>query len=191
VESAIARPSIPVLVGIAGIVVLLVASSMWFGSGTVATASGPSGDALPNEVGASGSGYVVHVSGAVQRPGLVTVPRGSRVADVISAAGGALRWADLSSLNLAAAVRDAEHLHVPAFDASAESAGPPAEAGVDLNAADAAALESLPGVGPVLAARIVAFREDHGPFATVEDLLEVPGIGEAKLAQIRDEVSSP
>jgi competence protein ComEA len=191
VENAIARPSIPVVVAIAGIIVVLVVSSLWFGTGTVATASSPSGETEPSDLIGRDANYVVHVSGSVQRPGLVTVARGARVADVISAAGGALRSADLSRLNLAAAVRDAEHLHVPALEATAEPAAGPGGAGVDLNAADVAGLEALPGVGPVLAARIVAHREDHGPFTTIEDLLDVPGIGEAKLAQLRDAVGSP
>lgn len=135
----------------------------------------------------------VHVSGAVVRPGLVTVRIGARVADAISAAGGARRSADLARLNLAATLRDTEHVHVPsAEDTTGTAAGGAGDdGGIDLNRANAAALEGLPGVGPVLAERIIAHRDENGPFTTVEDLLDVPGIGEAKLAQLRAAVRSP
>lgn len=132
----------------------------------------------------------VHVAGAVRSPGVVEVPAGSRVGDAIAAAGGALPVADLTRVNLAASLADGQQLVVP--DGSA--AGPAADAGdgrVRLNVAGAAELETLPGVGPVLAERIVAHREENGPFAVVEDLLDVPGIGEAKLAALREVVLVP
>jgi competence protein ComEA len=95
-------------------------------------------------------------------------------------------------LNLAANVRDAEHIHVPAVDEGNRSGGSiESEMGVDLNQADAAGLEVLPGVGPVLAQRIVEYRETNGPFGTIEDLLDVPGIGEAKLEGLRDAAKPP
>lgn len=135
------------------------------------------------------AGITVHVSGAVARPGLVELPAGARVADAVAGAGGARPEADLASLNLAAQVADGAQVVVPAVG----SAAPAAVSGglVSLNQATAADLESLPGVGPVTAARIVAHREAHGPFAAVEDLLDVPGIGEGKLAALRDLVAVP
>jgi competence protein ComEA len=129
-----------------------------------------------------------HAAGAVIEPGLYELAAGARVADLLAAAGGPSRDADLDRVNLAALVGDGERVYVPAEgeaadplpSASAGSAGAPAGP-VDVNTADAATLESLPGIGPALAAAIVSFRDEHGPFATVDSLLEVPGIGPAKL----------
>lgn len=131
----------------------------------------------------------VHVAGMVLDPGVVRVPSGSLVADVIVAAGGAIPGAQLDLVNLASPVVDGGQIEVP----GPGGAGPePAGTGlVSLNTADAVELQSLPGVGPVLAERILAFREANGSFSVVEDLLEVTGIGESKLAAIRDLVSVP
>ncbi len=133
---------------------------------------------------------VVHVSGAVLNPGLVTVPSTARIADVIASAGGAGPGADLGCLNLAATVRDGDQVVVP-MPGDTPLAGRDEGRGIDLNRSSAAALEELPGVGPVLAARIVAFREANGPFTSVEDLLDVGGIGEAKLGAMRDAIEAP
>ncbi len=132
----------------------------------------------------------VHVAGAVVRPGLVSVPEGARVADVVIAAGGARPEALLSAVNLAAPVRDGDRIEIPTRE-TAGRGGASTTTGVDLNRDGLEELQRLPGVGPVLAARIVAYREAHGPFATVEDLLDVPGIGEAKLARMRDGIAAP
>ena len=118
---------------------------------------------------------VVDVSGAVEAPGLVTLAVGSRVSDAIEAAGGATADAVLDSLNLARRVADGEQIVVPRAG-DAESAGGGL---INLNQADAGELEQLPGVGPVLAARIVADRDANGPFASVDDLGRVPGVGDA------------
>jgi len=132
----------------------------------------------------------VHVSGAVASPGLVEVAPSARVADVIAAAGGITADAAPGRVNLAAPVRDGEQIVVPS--ASAPDEVPAAADGrVRLNTADAAELEQIPGVGPVLAGRIIAARDSAGGFATVEDLLDVAGIGEAKLAALRDHVVVP
>jgi competence protein ComEA len=134
----------------------------------------------------------VHVSGWVATPGVVRVPSGSIVADAVAAAGGARQGALLDAVNLAAPVLDGDHVQIPgpgeetAASVDGGGAGP-----ISLNRADAAALETLPGVGPVLAERIIAHRESNGPFQSVDDLLEVPGIGEAKLASLRDLVTVP
>ena len=130
----------------------------------------------------------VHVSGAVMAPGLVTVARDARVADAVAAAGGAAPGADLGALNLAAGVGDGSRVVVPVSGTGSPAAG---DGLVRLNSADVSELAGLPGVGPVLAERIISHRDDHGPFAAVEDLLEVSGIGEAKLAALRDAVLVP
>ena len=133
----------------------------------------------------------VHVSGAVAAPGLVALPEGSRVADAIARAGGALPGAELRLVNLAAPVTDGTQLVVPwaGEPAAAETGSPNASSSVypvDLNRATDEELARIPGVGEVLAARIVAHRDSHGPFTAMEDLLDVPGIGEGRLAAMRD-----
>ena len=190
------------LVAAGGAVVLLLVGVVGFGSGVqVAPQAAIAVDAVPSPA----PEVTVHVSGEVARPGLVTVPAGARVADVIvavfaglagilDAAGGATRRADLSSLNLATPVRSAEHIHVSAMSTapSGRDAGAPGDdGGVRINVATAEELEALPGVGPVLAGRIAAFRDKFGPFLVVEDLLDVSGIGEGILAQLRDAVVLP
>jgi competence protein ComEA len=129
----------------------------------------------------------VHVSGSVVSPGVVFVPQGAIVADAIDAAGGLLADARVDQVNLAAPVSAGEQIIVPGPDDEVAEVAV-SDGVVSLNRATAADLENLPGVGPVLAERIVTFRESNGPFETVEDLLEVPGIGEAKLAAMRDSV---
>jgi len=142
---------------------------------------------------------VVHVSGAVGDPGVVMVSPGARVYEAIEAAGSAAASADLERINLAAPVGDGERIHVPAegeadppsllFPERPNAAVDlPAASGelmpVDINQATARDLESLPGVGPATAAAIVQTREARGPFLSVQELLEVPGIGDAKLQQL-------
>ncbi|WP_062388223.1 ComEA family DNA-binding protein [Demequina iriomotensis] len=126
---------------------------------------------------------VVHVSGAVVEPGLVTVPADGRVVDAIEAAGGLTEGADEASVNLARGIVDGEHLIVLEAGGGASAGAAPAGAAtgapVNLNSADAVALETLPGIGPVLAARIIADREAHGPFLAVDDLSRVSGVGPA------------
>lgn len=129
----------------------------------------------------------VHVSGMVVAPGVVDVEPDAIVADAIDAAGGLLPEARVDQINLAAPVTAGAQIVIPGTEGAPDAPGPPQDGGVlSINAATASDLESLPGVGPVLAERIVAFREENGGFDVVEDLLEVPGIGEAKLAAMRD-----
>lgn len=128
----------------------------------------------------------VHVVGWVMAPGVVSIPAGSLVVDAVLAAGGLRPGALVEAVNLAASVSGGQQIVVPGPDASIPGAGPAAPGLVNINSAPASELESLPGVGPVLAGRIVAYRDQHGPFSTVEDLLGVSGIGEAKLASLRD-----
>lgn len=181
-------------------------------SGTAAPAA-PTGPAARNGFGAvdtSGSAppstLVVQVVGQVRTPGVVHIKAGSRVQDAVSAAGGALRGADLSAINLARVVADGEQIQVPRpGEHPTPPPGPPAAAGsgsgagaagtggsaagpgapVDLNTADEAALEDLPGVGPVTAQRILQWRTENGRFSTVDELGEVSGIGDKTLAQLR------
>ncbi|UFN44388.1 helix-hairpin-helix domain-containing protein [Nocardioides okcheonensis] len=173
---------------------------------------GPAGDPSPlaslpptagEPAGATGAGagqdaateVVVDVAGKVRRPGIAVLPSGSRVVDALEAAGGARRGVDLSSLNLARLLVDGEQILVgqaaPAGPAGAVGTPPPAagSALVNLNFADQTALESLPGVGPVTAGAILAWRSEHGGFTSVDELLEVDGIGEATLAEIAPHVT--
>lgn len=151
------------------------------------------------------SAVLVHVAGAVRGPGVYELVAAARVHDAIEAAGGPSADADLDGLNLAATVADGQRVYVPVagevdpasvpaggVDAMAEgpTAGPPgAGEPVDLNAATAAELETLPGIGPATAAAIVDDRDRHGPFASVDELERVPGIGPAKLAAVADLVT--
>lgn len=129
----------------------------------------------------------VHVAGWVISPGVVSVAQGSIVADAVEAAGGMRPGAQSGAINLAAEVYAGDQIVIPGPEAAVLGGGEVAADGlIPLNRADPAALEELPGVGPVLAERIVAYRDENGNFESVEDLLEVPGIGEAKLASIRD-----
>jgi competence protein ComEA len=128
----------------------------------------------------------VHVSGLVAQPGLVALPIDARVGDAIAAAGGLVPGTDPAIVNLAAHVVDGQQVVVVAGQAPS-----PADGRIALNRAGADELQQVPGIGPVLAARIVAYRDQNGPFSVVEDLLEVAGIGEAKLAAIRDHIAVP
>ncbi len=130
---------------------------------------------------------LVHVVGAVTHPGVYELATGARARDAVTAAGGATRRAVLEGLNLAAPVADGEQVVVPVKgQASHAPATPSRPAIVRLNQADEAALDTLPGVGPATAQRIIAWRDEHGPFGSVEDLLDVPGIGESKLGAMRE-----
>ena len=137
---------------------------------------------------------LVHVAGAVRRPGVYAIAPGARVVSVIRRAGGPTRRADLSALNLAAVLQDGQQVLVPARApgaAAAPGGAAPAPAGagpISLSSADAAALDQLDGIGPTLAARIVEWRAAHGGFASVDQLLEVPGIGPARLEALKSRV---
>jgi competence protein ComEA len=130
---------------------------------------------------------VVDVAGDVRRPGLVRLPPGSRVADAIAAAGGLRPGATTGALNLARKVADGEQVLVGAAVPGAPAAGPAASgaAPLDLNAATADQLDALPGIGPVLADRIVAWRTAHGGFTTLDQLREVDGIGARKYESLK------
>ena len=129
----------------------------------------------------------VHLAGAVQRPGLYEVPGGSRVNDLVDAAGGLDADADRAAVNLAARLSDEQQIYVPVKGElpAAGTAGSDPSGPIDVNTATAAQLDELPGIGPSLAAAIIAFRSEHGPFATLDALEQVPGIGPAKLSRLR------
>jgi competence protein ComEA len=144
---------------------------------------------------------VVQAAGAVRQPGVYRLPHGSRVIDLIEASGGAADDADLQALSLAAILSDGQRVRVPRtgeeLPASELGGGSPAATGssgvavgpVDLNAAGIDELDRLPGVGPATAQAIVAHRDEHGPFASVDDLLAVRGIGDARLEALRELVT--
>lgn len=146
-----------------------------------------------NGSGAEPSGDLyVHVLGAVEKPGLYVLDLDARLVDALAAAGGTTPDADLTAVNLARVLEDGEQVVVPAAGAGGGAPGgaapPPGDDRIDLNAADQAALETLPRIGPALAERIIAWREENGRFTSVDDLLAVPGIGEKLLAGLRDGV---
>jgi competence protein ComEA len=154
----------------------------------------PSGAAEPpaGEAADAQQTAVVSVVGLVARPGLVTLPAGARVADAVAAAGGLLPEADPASVNLAAVVSDGQQVAV-GVPGAAPAAAPGPESGtagsagpLDVNAATATDLDALPGIGPVLAQRIVDHREANGRFTSVEQLDDVPGIGPATYAELAD-----
>ena len=131
---------------------------------------------------------VVHVVGAVRRPGLYRLERGRRVADAVELAGGATGKADLALINLAAAVADGQQIVVPARASpgspASGAAGATPSGPLSLSAASIEQLDALPGVGPVTAQKIVDYRERHGAFSSVRELDAIPGIGPARLAQL-------
>ena len=172
---------------------------------TPGTPAGPAGSGSPSLLN-------IHVVGAVRSPGVVTVAPGARVEDAVKAAGG-LKGADASGINLARPLADGEQVIVPRpgetppvpSPPAAPAGGQPASGGagntsgtsgasaasalVNLNTADAAALDTLPGVGPVLAQRILDWRTEHGRFSSVDELGEVSGIGDKALERLRSKVT--
>lgn len=168
-------------------------------------ATGPAATLAPPDAASPTSGadvasptVVVHVAGAVGRPGVYELRAGSRVDAALTAAGGPSGSADVDVLNLAAVVADGARVYVPevgeAVPATAPvsvAAGDPVALGpIDVNSATVDALETLPGVGPATATAIVTDRDTNGPFVSVDDLERVPGIGPAKLAALRDLVTT-
>jgi competence protein ComEA len=171
------------------------------GGSTGVGAGGSTGGSEVTEAGGSGAvgadGWVaVHVAGRVRRPGLVRLPAGSRVHDAIRAAGGATSGADLDAVNLARKLTDAEQVLVPGPGdpppppppGAAPGSGATPSAPLDLNTATLEQLDTLPGVGEVTAGRIIAYRTAH-PFTAVDELLEVPGIGQRRFDQLKDLVT--
>ncbi len=156
-------------------------------------AAAPRGGGGPSlEVGGpdDAGGLVVHVAGAVHRPGVYRLRAGARVGDAVERAGGARRRADLGAVNLAAELQDGRQVLVPlrARGGVAAAGGTPPGVPLDLNTATVEQLDELDGIGPATAQQIVAYREAHGGFGSVEELDQVPGIGETRLAALREKV---
>jgi competence protein ComEA len=169
-------------------VVLLLAGRHLAGAGTASEAAPPPVAPIRAD---SGPALVVHVVGAVHRPGLYRFSGHSRVADAVSRAGGATRHADLALINLAAPLADGTQVVVPVkapagtTGSGAGTATAPAGP-VHLNVATLEQLDSLPGVGPVSAQKILDYRQKHGAFSSLEELDAIPGIGSARIEQLRD-----
>ena len=158
-------------------------------------ARNPSGEAVTLRPVPTETPLIVHITGAVPRPGVYALAQGSRVQDAISAAGGFLAEAEKKGINLARALEDGEQLDVPyvegaspviATEAPASTQDPSATELININFASQVELESLPGIGPTNAQKIIAYREQNGPFLTIEDIINVPGIGPGTYERIKD-----
>lgn len=161
------------------------------GPGAGVAASGSGGSAAAGS--AAGAGLYVHVAGAVRRPGLIRVADGARLATALERAGGPTRRADLTMVNLAARVQDGQQIVVPVVGRGAAattgvSGGASALPGAKLHLSSATPeeLDEVDGIGPTLAERIVQYRDAHGGFRSLDELSEVEGIGEKRLATLRD-----
>ncbi|GIJ25742.1 hypothetical protein Vqi01_09040 [Micromonospora qiuiae] len=210
------RRGVRALAAVAVLVVLVAAVWAWRSRPQVEPVVAATDVAVPDPAGPAGDGsagpggadpaatptgqLVVAVAGKVRRPGLVRVPAGARVADAVEAAGGALPGVDVAMLNPARKVADGELILVGVAaptpppgalpPGGAAPGGDPAAGGrVNLNTATSAQLETLPGVGPVLARRIIEHRDQHGGFRSVGDLRQVSGIGDARYEQLKDLVT--
>ena len=183
-------PSLPVsrrqalVLAAVALVLLVVAGRTLAGAG--AAGSQPAAALVPERAAAAPK-LVVHVAGAVRRPGLYRLAEGKRVADAVARAGGATAPADTAAINLAAPLADGMQVLVPSRVAGA--AGKAAAGRVSLSSASVAELDALPGIGPVTAQKIVDHRLAHGGFRSVDDLDAIPGIGPARIEQLRELVS--
>ena len=185
---------------LAGLVLVLAAvlagAALWYVRAlpkpvAIAAASGRDVGIGPVSASPTPVPILVDVTGFVHEPGVYDFVLGDRVIDAIERAGGPRKGADLSALNLAAPLADGTQILVPEAGGPTSATTTAGTAGglININSADAAALEELSGIGEVLAAAIVSYREEHGPFASIEDLMDVSGIGPATLEEIRDQVS--
>jgi len=142
---------------------------------------------------------IVHITGCVQNPGIVSVPANSRIIDVISSAGGTTIDADLSKINLAYIVSDAQKIYIPSINDNLDESnyisnspgenvieGKGTSSAININTASQAELETLPGVGPSTALKIINYREKNGKFKNIEDIMNVPGIGQSKFNSLKD-----
>lgn len=176
----------------ASLALVLLLGRLALGAGTT-TPAAPLPPPPAGEVSGSGapsSRVVVDVVGAVRRPGLYRLPQRARIADAVTRAGGSTAKADLAQVNLAAPLADGEQIVVPrrgdSTPSSASTAAGSSSAPIQLSTATLAELDSLPGVGPVTAQKILAYRQEHGAFHSVDELDAVPGIGPKRLDQLRD-----
>jgi len=179
----------PILYMVSGILLgLFVAVLVWV------VARNPSGQAVTLRPAPTEQPIVVQIAGAVPRPGVYALAQGSRVQDAISAAGGFLADADKTGINLARAVVDGEQLEIPYADGASPvilDATPKAQSQssaelVNVNTASPAELDTLPGIGPTTAQKIIDYREQNGPFLTKEDIINVSGIGPGTYERLKD-----
>jgi competence protein ComEA len=203
------RPA-AVAAGALACVIVLAAVWRWGGGSGAADVAPPAAEEPGAEARAvagpsAPASITVHVVGAVRSAGVISLPAGARAFDAVAAAGGLRDDAEASAVNLARQLADGEQVVIPvkgaappAGSVAAVSGGTSGKAGgagaagakVNLNTADASALDTLPGVGPSTAAKIVADREQNGPFRRVEDLMRVPGIGTGKYEALKDLVTT-
>ncbi len=178
----------------AAALVLVVLAGVYFVRTRPDAAAAPPRSAPSIEVQSAGGGrVVVDVAGEVERPGVYKLPASARVEDALEEAGGATRRADLSQINRAAKVEDGRQILVPARARRGEpavaSTGPAqADAPINLNTATLEQLDTLDGVGPATAQKILDYRDEHGGFGSVDELDQIPGIGEKRLAALREKV---
>jgi len=183
-----------IVIGI--LVGLFLAGGIW-----VATRA-PKGQSVELRPAPTAEPLRVHVAGAVVRPGVYELGENSRVEDAVEAAGGFVVEADKNALNLAAHLEDGERLDIPyvagfipeeteGFVVITEGTTSPlaGEELVDINTASLEELDKLPGIGPTIAQRIIDYRTENGPFATIDDIVNVPGIGSATFDEIRDQIT--
>jgi competence protein ComEA len=187
---------------VAGLVVMVVLGALQLRRGGEDSAAAQRSDgAAPIAVDESGGGgrLVVHVAGAVRDPGVYRLAAGARVDDAVQRAGGATRRADLGGLNLAAELEDGRQVLVPARVASGGAGGGTVAGGaapepapgqpLNINTATLEQLDGLSGIGPLTAQKILDYREELGGFGSIEELGEIPGIGDKRLASLREEVT--
>ncbi|MEW9547960.1 ComEA family DNA-binding protein [Nonomuraea sp. NPDC050783] len=185
------RPGLRVLLAVGALAVAVAACLVWRSQPTPQPLPppAPTAPSAPVTAATATAKVTVHVTGKVHEPGVYLLPAGSRVADAVTAAGGASRSAATQSLNLARRLIDGEQIVVGAPRTALGVPAPgPADTVLDLNTATTGQLEQLPGVGEVLAARIAEFRDTHGGFTSVEQLREVSGIGPRKYEEIKPKV---
>jgi competence protein ComEA len=191
------RRGLRALLVVAAVVVVVAGYLFWRGQPRVEAAPGAPTATVPGspaDPSAPAGTILVAVTGRVVHPGLVRLPDGARVQDALAAAGGVLPGTDISFLNLARKLTDGELLVVgvspPPQAVDGAAAGTAAGAGrVNINTGTVAELDTLPGIGPALAQRIVDYRAAHGPFHSIDELRKVSGIGDAKFAEIKDRVT--
>ena len=194
-------PSAPAKIGAVALVVLVVAGVGW---AAFSSMRAPAFEVHADEAVAPSSSepeavevkaqVCVYVTGAVANPGVYSLDEGLRVCDAVEAAGGLTEDADASTVNLARVLSDGEHIALPTKAevetalAQGSAGGAAASSLVNINTADASALETLSGVGSATAQAIISDREQNGPFSTIEDLMRVDGIGEKKFAKLKDSI---
>lgn len=156
-------------------------------------ARNPTGEAVVLRPVPTEKPIVVHITGAVPRPGVYALPKGARVQDLISAAGGFLAEAQKADINLAALLEDGQKLDVPFIEGASPVLATPEESVVvttteliNINTASQAELESLPGIGPTTALKIIEYRDANGVFLNPEDIINVPGIGPGTYERIKN-----